>query len=324
MRALVTGAGGFIGSHLVELLLARGWHVRAMVRYTSGGSAGFLDQLERSGRPNLEVIRGDLRDYDCVDRAMQSCDTVFNLAALIGIPYSYEAAESYIQTNVIGTVNVLRAARRVGVRRLIQTSTSEVYGSAQYEPMDEAHPLHPQSPYAASKVASDQLALSFARSFATPVVVLRPFNTYGPRQSARAVIPTIVSQVLWSDRVRLGSLEPVRDFLYVADTCEAFVAAASAAGIEGEVFNCATGEGVSIRALVELVSAVIGRDVPIAQVDERMRPAGSEVARLVGCARALGERTAWSPAVDLRQGLTQVIDWIAAHPERYDVAKYVT
>lgn len=322
MRALVTGAGGFIGSHLVERLLARGWHVRAMVRYTSSGSAGFLDQLERSARSNLDVFRGDLRDPDCVDLAMQGLDTVFNLAALIGIPYSYEAAESYIQTNVIGTMNVLRAARRLGVRRLVQTSTSEVYGSAQYEPMDEAHPLHPQSPYAASKVGSDQLALSFARSFATPVVVLRPFNTYGPRQSARAVIPTIVSQLLSSDRVRLGSLDPVRDFLYVGDTCEAFVAAATAAGIEGEVFNCATGEGVSIGALVELASAIVGRNVPIEQTDERVRPRNSEVTRLVGCARSLSERTEWSPTVDLRQGLARVIDWIAAHPERYDVAKY--
>jgi NAD dependent epimerase/dehydratase len=322
MRALVTGAGGFIGSHLVDLLLARGWEVRALVRYISNGSAGFLDALDDNLRANTEIIRGDLRDQDCLDRATRNVDTVFNLAALIAIPYSYEAAESYLQTNVIGTLNVLRSAQRAGVRRLIQTSTSEVYGSAQYEPMDESHRLHPQSPYAASKVASDQLALSFARSFDAPVVVLRPFNTYGPRQSLRAVIPTIVSQTLWSDRLRLGALEPVRDFLYVRDTCEAFLAVANADGVEGDTFSCATGTGISIGALVDLVGEIVGRDVPVAQTDERVRPTASEVTRLVGSGLALSERTGWKPTVDLREGLARVIEWIAAHPEHYDTAKY--
>jgi NAD dependent epimerase/dehydratase len=318
-RALVTGAGGFIGSHLVAALRQRGWSVRALVRYVSSGSTGLLDPAGMHA--GVEIVRGDLRDADCVDAAVQGADVVFNLAALIGIPYSYEAPESYLQTNVGGTLNVLRAVRRSGAR-LVQTSTSEVYGSAQTTPMDETHPLHPQSPYAASKVASDQLALSFHRSFAAPVVVLRPFNTYGPGQSPRAVVPTIVSQVLFADRVRIGSLDPIRDFLYVADTCRAFVAAGETAGLEGGVFSCATGRGISVGDLIERVFAVTGRRLPVEQDASRVRPEASEVDRLIGSYQRLAARTGWAPAVDLDDGLRHVVEWAAAHRGAFDVGAY--
>jgi NAD dependent epimerase/dehydratase len=320
--ALVTGAGGFIGSHLVEFLTRHGWRVRAMVRYTSSGYVGLIQETPAEVKAELEIVRGDLRDPDFVQESVRGVDIVFNLAALIGIPYSYEAPESYFQTNTLGTLNVLRAVQRWQTARLVQTSTSEIYGSAQFVPIDEKHPIHPQSPYAASKVASDQLSLSFHRSFGTPVVVLRPFNTYGPRQSARAVIPTIVSQAVFGERVRLGSLAPVRDFLYVLDTCAAFLAAAETPGIEGEELNCATGCGVSIGELAERVFSVVGRRVPVEFDSSRVRPDASEVDRLIGSHDKLMTLTGWRPSVDLDEGLAKVNDWVSAHAEKFDVPRY--
>ena len=320
--ALVTGAGGFIGSHLVEFLCARDWNVRALVRYTSAGGIGFLAELDGRFTDRVEIVRGDLRDPDFVDEAVRGIDVIFNLAALIGIPYSYDAPESYIQTNVVGTLNVLRAARRWGAGRLVQTSTSEVYGSAQFVPMDETHPLHPQSPYAASKVASDQLALSFHRSFGTPVVVIRPFNTYGPRQSPRAVIPTVVSQALFSDRISIGSLDPTRDFLYITDTCAAFAAVGEVPGLDGNEFNCASGHGVTIADLIERVFAVTGRRVPVDRDPVRVRPAASEVDRLIGSGDRLAREAGWAPTIGLDTGLLRVVEWVAAHREQFDVQRY--
>lgn len=320
--ALVTGAGGFIGSHLVEFLAGRGWRVRAMVRYTSTGTVGFISELPAELKSGIEIVAGDLRDPDFVQNAVRDVDAVFNLAALIGIPYSYEAPESYLQTNTLGTLNVLRGVRRWHTARLVQTSTSEIYGSAQFVPIDEKHPIHPQSPYAASKVASDQMALSFYRSYGTPVVVLRPFNTYGPRQSARAVIPTIVTQALFGERIRLGSLTPVRDFLYVRDTCAAFVAAAETSGIEGEELNCATGRGITIGDLVERVFSIVGHRIPIDLDPSRVRPETSEVDRLIGSHEKIGALTGWKPSVDLDAGLAIVTKWIVDHAERFDILRY--
>lgn len=322
-RALVTGAGGFIGSHLAEMLVEEGWNVRAMLRYTSGGNLGMLGDVPERVRAGMEIVHGDIRDPDSTDQAMRDVDVVLHLAALIAIPYSYQAPESYVQTNVIGTLNVLRAAGRANVSRIVQTSTSETYGSAQYVPMDEKHPASAQSPYAATKVASDQLALSFYRSFGTPVVVLRPFNTFGPRQSARAIIPTIVSQMLFSDRVRVGALTPVRDLVYVRDTCRAFIAAGTAAGVAGEVFNCASGRGVSVGELVEMASRVTGRNVPTEQQAERFRPAASEVDRLIGSSDKLNAATGWRPTIGLEAGIASVAEWIGPNRERYTPKAYV-
>ena len=321
-RALVTGAGGFIGSHLAELLVERGWLVRALVRYSSSGHIGMLADVPKRTRSAMEIVYGDVRDADSMERAAVGVGVVFHLAALIAIAYSYHAPESYLQTNVMGTLNVLRAADRAKATRVVQTSTSETYGSAQYVPIDEKHPASAQSPYAASKVASDQLALSYHRSFGTPVVVLRPFNTYGPRQSARAVVPTIMSQMLFSDRVRLGALTPIRDLVYVRDTCEAFLAAATSDGVVGDVYNCASGVGVTVADLVDRARRASGRHVPTEQQPERFRPVASEVDRLVGSSEKLYAATGWSPAVDLETGLASVAAWVERHPEYFSPGTY--
>lgn len=322
MKALVTGAGGFIGSHLAEVLVERGWDVRAMLRYTSGAHLGALADVPSDRRDAMEIVFGDIQDPDYMDRVVKGVDVVFHLAALIAIPYSYHAPESYVQTNVLGTLNVLRAADRHKVSRVVQTSTSETYGTAQYVPIDEKHPANAQSPYAASKVAADQLALSYYRSFGTPVTILRPFNTYGPRQSARAVIPTIVSQALFSDRIRIGSVTPVRDLVFVRDTCDAFIAVGTSHSAIGEVFNSATGEGVSVGDLIEMAKRVSGRDLPIEQEPRRLRPATSEVERLLGSAVKVKAATGWAPATDLQTGLRHVVEWIAVNRERFSPEIY--
>ncbi|WP_300300027.1 SDR family NAD(P)-dependent oxidoreductase, partial [Ferrovibrio sp.] len=258
-RILVTGAGGFIGSHLVEHLLADGHDVRALCHYNGHGSLGWLDALAPAQRERMEITLGDIRDRDIVEQAVRGCDTVFHLAALISIPYSYRAAESYSDTNLRGTINVLEAARRYGVQRIVQTSTSEVYGTAQFVPMTEEHPLSAQSPYAASKIASDQMALAFHRSHGVPVTILRPFNTFGPRQSPRAVIPTVMLQAAaGAATIRLGSVEPTRDFTYVADTASAFVAVAQAPDAIGEVINAGSGREISIGDLARLILDIAG------------------------------------------------------------------
>ncbi|MEN8376720.1 MAG: SDR family NAD(P)-dependent oxidoreductase [Gemmatimonadota bacterium] len=316
MRAFVTGAGGFIGSHLVEALLRRGDSVRALVRYNSRGSLGWLDESRERDHEQLEVLAGDVRDSGQMRRAVDGCDMVFHLAALIGIPYSYQAARSYVQTNVSGTLNVLEAAREAGVERFLHTSTSEVYGSALNVPIDESHPLQPQSPYSATKIGADQLALSYCHSFDLPVTVVRPFNTYGPRQSARAVIPTIITQMLAGPGpVRLGSTHPTRDFTYVDDTVRGFLALAGAAAGAGEVFNLGTGFEISIAELVALIADIVGVEPALARDDARVRPEGSEVDRLLSDNNRVREVAGWRPALGgrdgLRAGLERTVEWFS-------------
>lgn len=317
---VVTGAGGFIGSHLVEHLATRGARVRAFVRYTSSGRWGWLDRSPV--KDELEVLLGDVRDSESVERAVAGADIVFHLAALIGIPYSYEAPLSYVRTNVEGTLNVLRASLKAGVARVVQTSTSEVYGSARYVPIDEAHPLQGQSPYSASKIGADALAAAFHRSYGLPVATLRPFNTFGPRQSARAVIPTVLTQLLTGEQVVLGSTAPTRDFMFVSDTVAAFAAIASADAAVGQVVNVGTGIEVSVADLVVRAAELLGREPNIVCEETRVRPPESEVDRLcadVGLARALLE---WQPLISLDEGLQSTAAWIEAHLEKYRVGAY--
>jgi NAD dependent epimerase/dehydratase len=316
-RVLVSGAGGFIGSHLVELLAGRGARVRAFVRYTSRDDRGWLDRIDPGVLGEVEVFAGDLANPEAVAGALAGCEKVLHLGALIPIPYSYRHPREFVSANVAGTLNVLESARRADVHRIVQVSSSEVYGSAQKIPITEEHRLHPQSPYAATKVGADQLALSYARSFALPVILARPFNTFGPRQSARAVIPTIVTQALTRDRIELGALEPTRDFLYVGDTVEGLARCAEIEGVEGEVFNLGTGREHSIRDVVDLVLAATGKELPVELSEERLRPLTSEVDRLcasVDKARAL---LGWEAKVSFEDGLRRTIDWIAESLDTY-------
>jgi len=323
LRVFVTGAGGFIGSHLVEGLVDAGAQVRALVRYTSRGSWGHLEQVAPRIRESLQVVLGDVRDAQCIKKHVSDCEVVFHLAALIGIPYSYEAPESYLETNVRGTLNILQAARDAGVRRVVITSTSEVYGTARYTPIDEAHPLQAQSPYSASKIAADKLAESYHLSFALPVVTVRPFNTYGPRQSARAVIPTIISQLVAGvDVLRLGSLEPVRDLLYVGDTVSGFLRAGLAEQAVGHAINLGTGCGISIGDLAHSIMGIVGREVPIAQDKERVRPEASEVRLLVANADLAKRILEWEPKVSLTEGLQRVAEYIGGNKVAYRVGTY--
>ncbi|TSE37308.1 dTDP-glucose 4,6-dehydratase [Tepidimonas fonticaldi] len=320
---LVTGADGFIGSHLVELLVAQGCRVRALAQYNSFNHWGWLEGLPCL--PQVEVVSGDIRDPHFCHQIMQGVDVVFHLAALIAIPYSYAAPDSYVETNVRGTLNVCQAARAAGVRRLVHTSTSEVYGTARYVPIDEAHPLQPQSPYSASKVGADAIALSFLSSFGLPVTVARPFNTYGPRQSARAVIPTIISQVAAGSRVlKLGDLRPTRDFNYVEDTCRGLLALAQCDAAVGEVVNIGSNYEISIGDTVRLILELMGADVEVQQEDERLRPPQSEVFRLWCDNRKIERLTGYRPRVDLREGLRRTIAWFTdpANLQRYKPHRY--
>lgn len=319
-RVLVTGAGGFIGSHLAERLVELGATVRAFVEYNSLGSWGWLD--ESPIRDELDVRTGDVRDPDSVAAATAGVETVFHLAALIAIPYSYEAPRSYVETNVIGTVNVLRAAEAARVEHVVHTSTSEVYGTARYVPIDEEHPLQGQSPYSASKIAADKMAEAFHRSFGVPVATIRPFNTYGPRQSARAVIPTVVTQLLDGGDVALGNLSPTRDFTYVSDTVEAFIRIADCPEAVGRVVNVGSGREIGIGDLVERIERLVGSEVGVTRDEQRVRPPASEVERLcadAGLARSLLE---WEPTVALDHGLGATIDWIAQNLGRYRAGAY--
>ncbi len=320
-RVLVTGAGGFIGSHLTETLVEAGARPRAFVHYRSNGSWGWLNRSPRSGE--IEIIAGDIRDQESVTRAMQGVDVVFHLAALIGIPYSYEAPSSYVRTNIEGTLNVLTAARQAGVGRVVHTSTSEVYGSATYVPMDEKHPLQGQSPYSASKIGADKMAESFYLSFGLPVVTLRPFNTFGPRQSARAVIPTIITQCLAGKAVRLGHLHPTRDFNFVSNTVDGFVLAATAERAEGHTINIGSGEEISIRDLASRIGGLLAREVDIEGENDRKRPENSEVDRLLADNRLAAEVLGWKPLISFEQGLYRTIEWIRAHQDEYRVGAYV-
>ena len=328
-RVLVTGADGFIGSHLTEYLVGQGADVRAFVMYNSFNSWGWLDEADAHIRRDLDVFAGDIRDPHGVREAMTGCDVVFHLAALIAIPYSYHSPDTYIDTNVKGTLNVVQAARALSVERVIHTSTSEVYGTACFVPITEAHPLQGQSPYAATKIGADQIAQSFFLSFGTPVTTVRPFNTYGPRQSARAVIPTIITQIAaGADEIRLGATHPTRDFNYVLDTVRGFVALAEADAAVGEVVNLASNYEISILDTATLIAEAMGREVRFVSDDQRLRPAASEVERLWGDnAKALalsGWTAEFSGRAGFRRGLEKTIAWFAdpANLGRYKAGQY--
>lgn len=309
-KVLVTGSDGFIGSHLTEILLGHGCDVKAFVYYNSFNSWGWLDTLPKEKLGQIEIFSGDIRDPNGVRTAVKDVDVVFHLAALIGIPFSYHSPDCYVDTNIKGALNVLQASRDTGVERVIVTSTSEVYGTAQYVPIDEKHPLQPQSPYSATKISADSISDSFYRSFDLPVVIVRPFNTYGPRQSARAVIPTIITQLLKGcGEVRLGAVHPTRDFNYVTDTCRGFLKLAESVETVGKVINIGSGKEISIKDLADLIIKLIGVKAEIVSEDIRLRAEKSEVERLQ-CDNALIEKlTGWKPEVSLEEGLLKTIDW---------------
>ena len=316
-RCLVTGASGFIGSHLVEALVKQGARVRALVHYHADASLGNLGLLPPQIRTSIEIVRGDITDPTSIDQAVAGCDVVFHLAALISIPYSLIATQRYLDVNAGGTLKVIEACRRHAVTRLVHTSTSEVYGTAQTPKITEAHPLCAQSPYAATKMAADALVESMGRNFDLPVVTVRPFNTYGPRQSTRAVIPAIVSQLLQDVEVlTLGDLRPTRDFLHVSDTVAGFIAAATCDAAIGKVFNLATGRDVSIGCVARAAMERLNREVPIVQSEDRTRPPLGEVTRLCGDASEAQKALGWAPQILLEEGLQTVIDFIQSHPER--------
>ncbi len=321
-RVLVTGAGGFIASHLVESLVQNGAAVRAFVRYNSRGDPGLLARLDPHIYNDLEIISGDLRDLPAVQQAVKGTEMVFHLGALIAIPYSYLHPAEVVECNVLGTLNVLLAARDFGCPRVIHTSTSEVYGTALYVPIDERHPLQGQSPYSASKIGADKLVESFYCSYNLPVITVRPFNTFGPRQSARAVIPTILSQALAGDVLRLGSLETRRDFTYVSDTVSGFLKAAESRGLEGETFNLGSGREVTIAELVELAGGLVGHPLRVLQETERLRPDKSEVMRLLSDNRKAREALGWQPQVSLEEGLQRTLTWMRANLDWYRVSIY--
>ncbi|MFM8248015.1 MAG: NAD-dependent 4,6-dehydratase LegB [Acidimicrobiaceae bacterium] len=328
MKILVTGADGFIGSHVVETLVKSGHDVRAFVLYNSFNSWGWLDESDKSIRDSIDVFAGDIRDPHGVDKAVEKQDVILNLAALIAIPYSYHSPDTYIDTNIKGTLNVLQAARRHGVKRVIQTSTSEVYGTAQYIPIDEAHPLHPQSPYAATKVGADQLALSFHASFDVPVGILRPFNTYGPRQSARAVIPTIISQLANKSKVKLGSLSPTRDFSFVQDSANGFLAAAQSDAIVGQTINLGSGFEISIKETAETIAKLMNTKLELVDDEQRVRPENSEVERLHASIEKAKTLLGWQPELKglagFETGLKKTIEWFSnpKNLSRYKADRY--
>ena len=321
-KVLITGAGGFIGSHLVERLLERGAEVRAFVRYTSRSDEGFIKYFPDDFRKHIEIVYGDIRELETVVKATEGVDVIFNLAALVGIPYSYIHPQEVIEANTVGTLNVLMAARDVGIEKLVQTSTSEVYGTAQYVPINEKHPKQPQSPYSASKIAADAIALSFYHSFDLPVAVIRPFNTYGPRQSDRAVIPSIISQALTKDKLTLGSMTPTRDFTFATDTADGFIKGAESEKAVGMEINLGTGKEISIEDLIRKIVAMAGRDVTIERDEERIRPAGSEVERLCADNTLARDLIGWSPQVSLTEGLEKTIDFIKNNPGFYNPDQY--
>lgn len=311
-KVLVTGADGFIGSHLAEELVKKGYLVRAFVYYNSFNSWGWIDVLPDEIKEKIEIFSGDVRDPNGVRKAMEECDIVFHLAALIGIPFSYHSPDSYVDTNIKGTLNVLQAARMLNTERILVTSTSEVYGTAQYVPITEEHPLQGQSPYSATKIAADKITESFYRSFDLPVTIVRPFNTYGPRQSARAVIPTIITQLQKGFvKIKLGSLTPTRDFLFVKDTVNGFVEIANSSNTIGEVINIATQSEISIGELAKELIRQINPKAEIVSEEERIRPGKSEVNRLYGANEKLMRLTAWTQKYSLQEGLQKTIAWFA-------------
>jgi len=324
-KILVTGADGFIGSHLVEALLAEGANVRAFCFYNSFNSYGWIDTFPKDKLAKLDIFMGDVRDPNGVRTALKGMDAVFHLAALIGIPYSYHSPDNYVDTNIKGTLNILQAARDLSLERVFITSTSEVYGTALYTPIDEKHPLQPQSPYSATKIGADSISEAFYRSFDLPVTIVRPFNTYGPRQSSRAVIPTIVSQVLaGAAQIKLGELESKRDFSYVKDSCQGFIEIARSGKTIGEKINIATGREITIRELAENIIKLISprQNIKIISEDKRKRPANSEVMRLLGNNKKIKALTDWKPKYSLKEGLGETISWIKQNMDRYKVNIY--
>jgi len=322
VAVLVTGAGGFIGSHLTERLVELGASVSAFVRYNSRGDWGHLKRLRPEVQRCLHVISGDLRDLAAVVEAARGINVIFHLGALIGIPYSYVHPHEVVETNVMGTLNVLLAARQSRVVRVVHTSTSEVYGTARYIPIDERHPLQGQSPYSASKIGADKLCESFSRSFDLPVVTVRPFNTYGPRQSERAVIPTIITQALTQTEVRIGSLTPKRDLTFVDDTVTGFIRAAEVPEAVGQVINLGSGCEVSVGQLLELILQIVGRPCTIVSDPERVRPVNSEVERLLADCSLAQQLLGWAPVVPLEEGLQRTVQWISTHLSDFRVGEY--
>ncbi len=320
-RVLVTGAGGFIGSHLTERLIQSGAKTRALVRYTSYGSRGWLDTSAML--PDIEIMTGDVRDRDSMRKAFKGVDAVFHLAALIAIPYSYDLPQSYVEANVQGTLNILELARENNLERVVNTSTSEVYGTAQYVPIDESHPLVGQSPYSASKIGADKMAESYHLSFGLPVITVRPFNTYGPRQSARAVIPTIITQALAGRDIKLGSLTPTRDLNYVADTAEAFLHLASSDAAIGRTLNAGSGREITIGDLAKLICELTGSKASVSQDEARIRPNASEVERLLCDITETKSVTGWTSAVPLEEGLKRTIAWFKDNMRHYRVGEYM-
>lgn len=322
-KVLVTGADGFIGSHLVEELVRRGYPVRALVFYNSFNSWGWLEDSDSAVKETIEVFAGDIRDPHATRKAVEGCDVVFHLAALIGIPFSYDAPDSYLDTNVRGTLNLLQACREFHPERIIITSTSEVYGTAQYVPIDESHPLQAQSPYSASKIAADRLAESFYRSFGLPVTIARPFNTYGPRQSARAVIPTVVSQLLsGKTEIKLGSTSPTRDFTYVKDTCHGFLRILESSKTVGEEINIASNFEIRIGDLAQKIIELINPQAKIVSTEERKRPPQSEVERLFGSNTKIKTLAGWFPEYSLEEGLHETIAWTQKNLALYKTEIY--
>jgi NAD dependent epimerase/dehydratase len=317
---LVTGAGGFIGSHLAEALVRAGAKTRALVRYNSQGTNGWLDYSEF--KSEIEIVRGDVRELDSLRNALKGIEVVFHLAALIGIPYSYVSPASYVSTNVVGTLNILQESLHSGVARVVQTSTSEVYGTAQRIPITEGHPLQAQSPYSATKIAADKLAESFHRSFGLPVSIVRPFNTYGPRQSARAVIPTVIMQALANEPIRIGNVSPTRDFNYVSDTVRGFLLIAEREETIGKVVHLGSGEEISIGELARLICSLIGTEFRVVQENGRLRPAQSEVERLCASNVLAQELAGWQPEISLKEGLGKTIAWIRSNEPHEQPAAY--
>lgn len=322
-KVLITGAEGFIGSHLTEKLVKMGAHVRALVQYNSFNNWGWIETFDHDIKKDLEVYTGDIREFDNMKQAVKGCDMVFHLAALIAIPYSYRSPAAYIRTNVEGTLNVMQACLDFGVEKVVHTSTSEVYGTALYAPIDEKHPLQGQSPYSASKIGADKLVESFYCSFKLPVATIRPFNTYGPRQSARAVIPSIIVQIVnKKDEIKLGSLSPKRDFNYVADTVDGFVRIAESDHTVGEVINIGAGREISIGELAGLMIKLSGREINIVCENERVRPENSEVNRLLADNTKAAELVGWKPGHTLEQGLAETMDWIEKNIGHYKADIY--
>jgi dTDP-glucose 4,6-dehydratase len=321
-KILVTGAAGFIGSHLTEELVRLGADVRAFVHYNSRSDYGLLETLDGDIFSQVEIFPGDLKDGDAVRKAVKGTEIVFHLGALVAIPYSYRNPFDFVQSNVVGTANVLNASLEAGVERFVHTSTSETYGTAQYQPIDELHPLVGQSPYSASKIGADKLAESYHLSFDLPVATIRPFNTYGPRQSARAVIPTIISQALAGPVIKLGSVTPKRDFNYVGDTVAGFLAVGSSDEAVGQVINIGSGRTVAIGEVVDIVAKLIGKTLEVITDPDRVRPEKSEVGLLLADTRKAAERLGWHPKVSLEEGLARTIDWIASHQDSYKAQIY--